>query len=179
MLRAFAIVHRQNQKTRLIIAGGGYPEYQKKLDRLAEELHIHNHVNFLGFRNDPQVILSICDVSLLSSLTEGLPNAILESMALGKPVVATAVGGVPELITDGEHGYLVPKGDYEQFACSILNINPERAQEMGLAAKDKAHQQFSQQAMIDITTQVYDHILGKDPEHPHMSATQETTVSPK
>jgi glycosyltransferase involved in cell wall biosynthesis len=179
MLRAFAIVHRQNQKTRLIIAGGGYPEYQKKLDRLAEELHIHNHVNFLGFRNDPQVILSICDVSLLSSLTEGLPNAILESMALGKPVVATAVGGVPELITDGEHGYLVPKGDYEQFACSILNINPERAQEMGLAAKDKAHQQFSQQAMIDITTQVYDHILGKEPEHPHMSATQETTVSPK
>jgi len=177
MLRAFAIVHRQNPKTRLIIAGGGYPEYQKKLDRLAEELHIQNHVSFLGFRNDPQVILSICDVSLLSSLTEGLPNAILESMALGKPVVATAVGGVPELITDGEHGYLTPKGDYEQFACSILNINPERAQEMGLAAKEKAHQQFSQQAMINITSQVYDHILGKEPEHLCMSTQQEKMIS--
>jgi glycosyltransferase involved in cell wall biosynthesis len=177
MLRAFAIVHKQNPKTRLIIAGGGFPEYQKKLDHLAEQLNIQSHVNFLGFRNDPQVILSICDVSLLSSLTEGLPNAILESMALGKPVVATAVGGVPELITDGVHGYLVPKGDYEQFACSILNINTDRAQEMGLAAKAKAHQQFSQQAMIDTTTQVYDQILGKESELLNMSIQQEIPAS--
>jgi len=123
-------------------------------------LGIEERVNFLGFREDPQVILSICDISLLSSLTEGLPNAILESMALGKPVVATEVGGIPELITDGVHGYLVSKGDHEQFACSILNLNPERAQEMGLAAKEKAHQQFSCQAMVSNTMHVYDELLG-------------------
>ena len=174
MLRAFAIVHKQNDKTRLLIAGGGFPKYQQFLDQLAEELGIQNSVTFLGFRNDPQVILSICDISLLSSLTEGLPNAILESMALGKPVVATEVGGIPELITDGEHGYLVPKGDYEQFACSILNINPERAQEMGLAAQEKAHQQFSSQAMVENTTAVYDDLLGKTKEPVTQS---ESTVS--
>lgn len=160
MLRAFAIVYNQNNKARLLIAGGGFPEYQKKLNQLAEQLGIEKRVSFLGFRNDPQVILSICDVSLLSSLTEGLPNAILESMALGKPVVATQVGGVPELITDGEHGYLVEKGDHEQFACSILNINSERAHEMGQSAKEKAHQQFSRKAMTDTTTAVYDDLLG-------------------
>lgn len=167
MLRAFAIVHKQNSKTRLLIAGGGFPKYQKKLEKLAEALDIQNNVMFLGFRNDPQVILSICDISLLSSLTEGLPNAILESMALGKPVVATEVGGIPELITDGEHGYLVPKGDYEQFACSILNINPERAQEMGLAGKEKAHQQFGQQAMVEHTTAVYDDLLDHPENNTH------------
>lgn len=173
MLRAFAIVHNQNNKTRLLIAGGGFPKYQKKLEKLAEELGIQNNVTFLGFRNDPQVILSICDISLLSSLTEGLPNAILESMALGKPVVATEVGGIPELITDGEHGYLVPSGDYEQFACSILNINPERAQEMGLAGKEKAHQQFGQQAMVAHTAAVYDDLLDIQENNPQL----ENTVS--
>lgn len=163
MLQAFAIVYQQNKKTRLLIAGGGFPDYQKKLNQMAKELGIQNNVTFLGFRTDPQVILSICHLSLLSSLTEGLPNAILESMALGKPVVATEVGGVPELITDGEHGYLVPKGDYEQFACSILNINPKRAQEMGQAAKEKAHQQFSREAMVTNTTNTYNHLLGHPP----------------
>ncbi|MFT5369006.1 MAG: glycosyltransferase involved in cell wall biosynthesis [Candidatus Latescibacterota bacterium] len=177
MLRAFAIVHNHNPKTRLLIAGGGFSDYQKKLDHLAEELNIQNGVSFLGFRNDPQVILSICNISLLSSLTEGLPNAILESMALGKPVVATKVGGVPELITDGEHGYLVAKGDHEQFACSILNLNPERAQEMGLAAKEKAQKQFGRQTMIDNTTNVYRQLLDEDPISLNTPLPQKKTVS--
>lgn len=176
MLRAFAIVHQQNPKTRLIIAGGGFPDYQKKLENLTEELHIRQHVHFLGFRNDPQVILSICTISLLSSLTEGLPNAILESMALGKPVVATEVGGIPELITNGVHGFLVPKGDFEQFACSILNLTPERAQKMGQAAQQKAQQQFSCQAMIHNTTQVYNQLLGGLPDSQNSSQAHRATT---
>jgi glycosyltransferase involved in cell wall biosynthesis len=177
LLRAFANVHRQKGKTRLLIAGGGFPEYQKKLDRLAQELGIENHVHFLGFRDDPQVILSICDISVLSSLTEGLPNAILESMALGKPVVATEVGGVPELITHGEHGYLVPSGDHEQFACSILNMTPERAREMGQAAQQKAYAQFSCQAMIDATQKVYHHLLADNKEAHPVGDRQEKSVA--
>lgn len=163
MLRAFALVTNNHPNARLFIAGGGFPHYQSELETLADELRIRQSVDFLGFRDDPQAILSLCDISLLSSLTEGLPNAILESMALGKPVVATSVGGVPELIDHGIQGLLSPVGDHRQFARHICDIieHPDRACAMGLAGKEKARQSFSRRAMVQKTEDVYAELLDR------------------
>lgn len=165
MLRAFALVIKKHPKARLFIVGGGFPHYQTELETLADHLNIRQSIDFLGFRNDPQAILSLCDISLLSSLTEGLPNAILESMALGKPVVATQVGGVPELIDDGIHGHLVPVGNHPLFAeriCDLLD-HPQKSQAMGQAGKEKAQRQFSRQAMVHNTENIYNQLLGTNP----------------
>lgn len=162
MLRAFAIVYKQHAQARLFIIGGGFPNYLNELQALARSLEINHRVDFLGFRNDPQAILSLCQISLLSSLTEGLPNAILESMALGKPVIATAVGGVPELIDHDQQGHLVMPGDPRAFANAILSLieHPESARQMGAAGKEKAHRQFSRRAMIQQTENIYTKMFG-------------------
>ena len=181
MLRAFALVAAKHPTARLLIVGGGFPHYQRELDALADELHIRQAVDFLGFRTDPQAILSLCRISLLSSLTEGLPNAILESMALGKPVVATSVGGVPELIDHGVQGLLSPVGDHRQFARHICDLidQPDRACAMGLAGQKKTRQHFSRQAMVQNTEAVYAELLdhGGSRNQKRRAAEPHTTTS--
>ena len=164
MLRAIALVVQKHLHVRLLIVGGGFSHYQKELERLAQNLGIQKHVEFLGFRSDPLEILSLCRISLLSSVTEGLPNAILESMLLGKPVVATRVGGVPELIKDGVEGWLVPSRDPDQFADRILYLieNPDCAEQMGAAGHARALRDFTAEAMVRRTEAVYDELLSDD-----------------
>ena len=164
MLRAVARVAERHPRVRLLVVGGGFPHYLKSLEALADTLGIRNSVDFLGFRKDPLSVLSLCSVSLLSSLTEGLPNAVLESMLLGKPVVATRVGGVPELIEDGIEGHLVPKGDAEQFAARICRLieNPQRAAQMGAAGRNRAQRDFSAEAMVQRTGAIYDELIGSE-----------------
>ncbi len=140
MLRAFALILQKQPETVLLIIGGGFEDYGARLKNLSQGLGIADRVCFLGFRPDPQDVLALCEISLLSSITEGFPNAILESMFLGIPVVSTEVGGVPELIGDGEHGYLVRPGDYGEMARRVLELmaNPPRASVMGDLGQIKA-----------------------------------------
>ncbi|MDA0747640.1 MAG: glycosyltransferase [bacterium] len=163
MLRALAKVAQKHPGIRLLLIGGGFPEYQANLERLATDLNIQDRVSFLGFRSDPLAVLSLCKISLLSSVTEGLPNAVLESMFLGKPVVATRVGGVPELIQDGIEGYLVPAENHEAFANRILHLldNPDLIAQMGAAGKTRALKHFSVQTMVRNTKKVYDELLAE------------------
>ena len=161
MLRAVAKVVEGAPNVRLLIVGGGFPHYLNELRDLADELGIARRVDFLGFRTDPLGILSLCRISLLSSLTEGLPNAILESMRLGKPVVATRVGGVPELVDDGVHGHLVPVGDSGAFADRVLDLiaHPDRAARMGAEGRARALRDFSVETMVRRTEEVYEELL--------------------
>jgi glycosyltransferase involved in cell wall biosynthesis len=98
----------------------------------------------LGERDDVRELLAVSDVFVLSSRSEGLPMSVIEAMAAGLPVVATAVGGVPELVVDGETGMLVPPGDERSLASALRRLlaDPELRRQMGDAGRRRAEQLF-------------------------------------
>ncbi len=161
MLRAVALAARTCPNIRLLILAGGFSEYLRELRDLAQKLGISEKVHFLDFHPDPLTILSTCHISLLSSVTEGLPNAILESMLLSKPVVSTNVGGIPEIIENGVDGWLVPPRNPDLLAKRIVDLihNPGRAIQMGAAGRRKAMRHFTADAMIRNTQSVYEELL--------------------
>ncbi len=124
-----------------LLAGDG-PEMPAVQAKLAQ-LGLQERVRLAGFRQDGRRLMALMDVYLMTSEYEGLPLAMLEAMALGKPIVATAVGGIPEVIEPGEEGLLAPLGHVEQLAAHVLALlaNPTEVQAMGArgAAKVAAH----------------------------------------
>jgi len=114
-----------------------YISYKTELERLIDKHNLSDHVVFTGWRNDTLNIISIMDIIIHPSLAEGFGRAVLESMALGKPVIAAAVGGLREAIKDGNNGYLVPPGDIDALAerlCILLSSQNLREQ-LGKEAK--------------------------------------------
>ena len=110
LVKAFAIIAKKFKNSELFLAGRGSLKYD--LERLAGNLGIINKVHFLGFIKDVPEVMSTMDITVIPSLSEGLPVAALESQALGIPVVASRVGGLPEAVKDGETGFLVsPKNE--------------------------------------------------------------------
>jgi glycosyltransferase involved in cell wall biosynthesis len=130
---------------------------RKKYEQMADELGLKERVRFLGKRNDVPSILSSLDIAVLSSTSEGLPNVILESMAAGRPVVATDAGGSSELVSDGINGYLVPPADSRAMAEAIESLlrNPEDAVEMGRMGKSMVQDKFSQKRMVENYEKLY------------------------
>jgi glycosyltransferase involved in cell wall biosynthesis len=107
-----------------ILIGDG--RERPKLERQVHEAGLENNFLFLGHRSDIPHLLACCDFSVLPSETEALPNAVLEAMAAGLPVVATCVGGIPELIEDGENGLLVPPQNSQALAAAISRLLRDR-----------------------------------------------------
>ncbi len=125
---------------------------------LVKELGIDDSVIFTGKRSDIPEIFSLMNVSVLSSLSEGFSNAIIESMAAGKPVVATNVGGNREAIMNGETGLLVPPKDSNSLAEAILYLLKDKdlAQQMGLAGRKRVEDLFNIKRMIADIEAIYD-----------------------
>jgi glycosyltransferase involved in cell wall biosynthesis len=117
LLRVFAGLP---QESALAIAGAPYQ--QEALSALVDELGIAHRIWFLGRRDDVPDLLAACDAFVQASLHEGTPNAVLEAMAARRPVVATAVGGVPDTIVHGESGWLVPKADYGALRNQMIEV---------------------------------------------------------
>jgi glycosyltransferase involved in cell wall biosynthesis len=105
------------------------------LQQQANELGIASSVDFLGRRSDVPELLSQCDLFVHPSLEEGYPNAVLEAMAAGAPIVATAVGGTVEAITDGETGLLVPAADAQALERAMLRLLEDRVFAARLASQ--------------------------------------------
>lgn len=145
LARAAAVVARSHPDVEFHIAGEG-PQ-RPDLERLIAELGLKDRFILHGRLTDIPEFLASLDVAVLSSRAEGMPNAVLEYMAAGRPIVATAVGGTPDLITDRVHGWLVPPEDPERLASAIDTMlrNPTSAAEMARSARDRTEAQFSRQ----------------------------------
>jgi len=148
---------------RFVLLGEGRerPELEKQVVRLG----MRERVVFAGFQTDVRPWIQACDVIANPSLTEGMPNAVLEAMALGTPVVATAVGGVPEMIQDQVSGLLVPPGDPAALASAILDLfaNPSRAAQLARAAQTKL-EEFSPAKQCARLLDLYAEVLQLQPQ---------------
>lgn len=137
--------------------------YQDQLKAMCKDLGIQDRVVFTGHRTDVPALLAEATVSVLPSHSEGLSNTLLESMAAGVPVVATRVGGNPELIQDGVNGFLVPPISSAELAEAIdrLLADPALAREFGDRSRRMAEMRFSMQNMVNSTQAFYRSQLGE------------------
>lgn len=142
LLRAAARLLPTTPGLRVVIVGDG--EERETLEPLAEELGLGDAVLFTGIRTDVPEILRAFDVAVNASHREGSPLSVMEYMEAGLPVVATAVGGVPEIIQDGVHGRLVEPGDDEALAAAIADVLADReaAAEMGRRGRERRREHF-------------------------------------
>jgi glycosyltransferase involved in cell wall biosynthesis len=131
------------------------------LEKLAQAFNLQDRIHFLGWRSDVSAILADADIKVLSSRTEGLPTAIMEAMAAGLPVVATAVGGVPELVQDNLTGLLVPPDDPPALATALakLLVNPPLRQQFGRAGQQRIQTHFALTDKVAELEQVYSRIV--------------------
>ena len=170
LLQALALLHREFPELRLEIAGDG--PLRGQLTRQAEELGIGRVVRFLGWRDDLVAALASWAIFALPSLEEGLGIVVLEAMAAGLPVVASAVGGVPEVVEDGRTGWLVPPAHPEAMAERLraLVIDPGLRRTMGAAGHERIRRHFSIAAMAAETAAIYDELLGSRDRAPRSNA---------
>jgi glycosyltransferase involved in cell wall biosynthesis len=145
---------------RLVMAGEG--SLMEAAGQKAERLGVEERVRFLGVRTDVAEMLSACDIFALASDWEGCPLAVMEAMAAGLPVVATAVGGVPELVEDGVTGILAARGDVQALASALdaLAENPQRRLEMGQAARERS-KRFEVSAMVEAYSALFEEMVGR------------------
>lgn len=158
-VEAAAVVSGRHDDARFLVVGDG--SEKKALEKQAERLGIERKVIFTGFRTDTPQILPELSISVLPSLTEGLSNTLLESMAAGVPVVATNVGGNPEIVVDGKTGMLVPARHSASMAramCELLE-NPQLAETMGRAGKQRVADHFSVDQTVRQTEDLYADLL--------------------
>jgi glycosyltransferase involved in cell wall biosynthesis len=147
-VRAAAEVGRRHPAATFHIAGEG--DQRPELERLAAELGIGEHLHLPGSVRDIPGFLRGLDVAVLCSRSEGMSNALLEYMAAGRPVVATAVGASAQLIEHGVHGLLVPPGDAGRLAAAIRRLleDPALAARLGAAARRRVQERYSREAMV-------------------------------
>lgn len=157
---ALAEVWKRGLDFTLAVAGDG--SLRGALGQRARDLGLEKHVHFLGTLDDAGPLLAAADAVLLPSKWEGLPLALLEAMARSRPVIASAVGGVPEVVTHGETGWLVPPGDVTALAeaLELFHRKADRALRLGRAAGELVRRDYHWQAVVDGFESVYDEVLG-------------------
>ncbi len=143
----------------LLIAGAG--PLRPKIERFARRHALEDRVLLLGSREDVPDLLAAMDIFVLPSRWEGLPLAVIEAMMAGLPVLATAVGGVPELVEDGVTGLLVPPRDPEALAWALARLlsDPPLRRRMGAAGREKALREFRIDRMLEETSRLYEGLL--------------------
>jgi len=160
LIRALPDILRACPRTLLLVVGRG--ELEQALKAEVAKWDLDSRVRFLGFRNDVPALLSLFDVFVLPSLSEGLSMALLEAMAAGKPVVATRVGGNSELVLDGDTGFLVDAESPESISDRVVAILRDRQQaaRMGDRGRRRVRDKFSFRAMVDHYQSYYAQAMG-------------------
>lgn len=159
LLSAMQIVNKSYPEVYLVIVGEG--DQRKALEQQALLQGLTKNVVFTGLRLDIPKVLMAFDMFALASETEGFPNAILEAMAAGLPVVATDVGGVPELILDKQTGFLVKSGDIRALAQALTSLinDPHLRHQLAKAGQRRIAQHFTIDQTIQKTVSLYDQLL--------------------
>lgn len=155
LLKAFSIILREFPDSVLWIIGKG--DIRRELENETKKLKIGEKAVFMGERSDIPEILKAIDLFVLPSISEGMPNALMEAMAAGLPVIGSRIDGIKELIEDGRTGWLVEPGNPTQLADKILFVlkNSEIAEKVGKAAKEKVSKDFSVEKMINAFCDFY------------------------
>jgi glycosyltransferase involved in cell wall biosynthesis len=153
-----AVIH-EFPSTRFVLVGDG--EARPGLEKQVRELGLSQSFLFLGRRSDVPRILASCDVAVLPSRAEGLPNAVLEYMAAGLPTVVTRVGGNEELVEDGVTGLLVPAEDPDALSAALLKYlqNPEEAGKIARRGREFVSRNFSFDRLVREVDELYSTLL--------------------
>ena len=159
LLEAAARIER-TRAVHWVLVGAG--ELEEPLRRQARGLGLESQVHFIGWRDDVPDVLAVGDVFVLPSENEGFGRVVVEAMAMARAVVATAVGGVPEIVRDGETGILVPPAAPAALADAVRSLldDPARAARLGAAGRARAESRFSLTAHVDAVERVYAEVLG-------------------
>jgi glycosyltransferase involved in cell wall biosynthesis len=162
---ALPLIVARVPEARFLVLGEG--REKAALRARAEELGVGDHVVFAGFRSDVHRFYPIMDVSVLTSLSEGLSITILESMSFGIPVVATAVGGNPELVRHGKSGFLVPPKDAVSFADAVVRVlgDPQLARRLGQEGKKIVERDFALETVAERYAELYRDVLNSEDGH--------------
>ncbi len=170
-IEAAARVHARQPEACFLAVGEAYrrdeggfktdPVYRGKLEARVAQLGLKDHFRFTGMREDVPEILAAAAVSVLPSYSEGVSNTLLESMSAGVPVVATRVGGTPEVIRDGQHGLLVEAGDAPAVANAICRVLEDEvlAARLGTEARQRMEQEFAFEVVVRRTQDLYQELL--------------------
>lgn len=160
-LEAAAFVAKAHDDVSFLIVGDG-PE-RERLEWAAADLGLAEKVHFVGVRDDVPSLMKMMDVFVLSSVSEGSPNVVLEAMAAGVPVVATKVGGVPELVSSGVNGLLVEPRDAADLARAVRKLleNPDAAGAMGKAGRELARERYDIAAVVGRVEDTLESLLAR------------------
>lgn len=162
MLDIFARVHARQPEAHYVIAGTGMTEVGE-MAAMVQARGLDKAVHLAGVRSDVAALLACADVFLLPSKVEGFPNAVMEAMAAAVPVVASGVGGIPDLVRHGQNGFLHAADDVDAMARSVLTLiaDAEMRARFGDAGHKRIVGEFSLQKLGDRTLQKYQELLGK------------------
>src|SRR5262249_10488449 len=149
LIEAAALLRPGFPNLRVLIVGDG--ELRAELEETVARFELGDVVTLTGYRADISNVLASLDVAVLSSQWEGSPLAVLEYMDAGRAIVATRVGGVPDLIEDGAHGRLVPPGDPAAISAAVAALlrDGDEARRMGEAARERRRGEFTIQKMVE------------------------------
>jgi len=147
LLQAAKTVVKDFKNTQFVISGGGFKQNEEKLMKLTRQHGIEDKVSFVGYFPDEKLpnLYAAADIFVLPALYENFPFAILEAQSTGLPVVSTRVGGIPELVIDGQSGLLTNPGDHEQLADAIVRLLQDSsfAEKLGIKARRLVEEKFA------------------------------------
>jgi len=159
LIQAFREIQKEMDQAKLVIVGEGY--LYEELVALVDRLGLKDSVLFTGFQRDVFEIIATFDVAVLPSFFEGMGRVLLEAMAMEKPVVASRVGGIPDLVEDGVNGFLVNPGKIQELSAGLLRVLRDKklARKLGKQGRKKTTDRFSAEIMVQSIDTIYRELL--------------------
>ena len=161
MVKALPMVLASFPTVQYLMIGQGNSGYERTLRSLVRDLGLEKTVHFVGFQKEVYACLAAMDIYVHPALMEGFGIAVLEAMAMGKPVVASRVGGIPEVVQDGVTGILVPPGDPDPLALALVGLlkDPHKRESMGRAGKERFEMHFTVDRIMKTLQDVHAELL--------------------